>query len=229
MLSRFPSCYKSLNLTLYAVMAFEFALALAYLATSFKWGRSPEVLDFNGLASLPSWFQAAHLFSIGAIASGLLMVRRYTERPLSWMLLILLVLISLSAGLHELTKLYIPLPLLSWKRLYFIYVVAIVTLCWQDLITIWRSHRQSVLWIFSGFGFIALGGYGLNSIQDELAPVLASSLNHDSIFYVYPMLVAIEEWSEMFGETLIVFGICILAFDNLRKLRDPDKAIGAER
>lgn len=229
MSSRFPSCYKSLNLTLYGVIAFESMLAFAYLATSFKWGYSPDLLDFNGLASLPSFVQAAHLFAIGAIASGLLMVRRYTERPLSWMLLILMILVSLSAGLQELTKLYIPLPLLTWKRLYFIYLVAIVTLCWQDLITIWRSHRMSVLWIVLGLGIVAIGGYGVGKLEYSLADAIASSSLSRGAFHAERVRILIEEFSEMLGETLIVFGFSILAFDHLRKLRDPNEVSRVER
>ncbi|MGB3492628.1 MAG: hypothetical protein WBA57_07860 [Elainellaceae cyanobacterium] len=229
MYSRFPSCYKSLNLTLYGVIVCELVLAAAYLATSFKWGYSPDLLDFDGLASLPSFLQAAHLFAVGAIASGLLMVRRYTERPLSWVLLVLLMGLSLSAGLDELTKLYLPIPLLTWKRLYFIFAVAIVTLCWQDLITIWRSHRQAVLWMGIGLGLIAVGGYGLDKVEYDLAQMIASSSMPGGAFHAERIRILIEEMSELLGETLMVFGVSILAFDNLRKLRDPNETISVER
>lgn len=227
--SRFPSCYKSLNLTLYAVIAFELVLAFAYLATSFKWGYTPDLLDFNGLASLPSFLQAAHLFSIGAIASGLLMVRRYTERPLSWILLTLLILVSLSAGLHELTKLYLPLPMLTWRRLYILFAIAIVTLCWRDLLTIFESHRVAVLWIGIGLCTIAIGGYGLDKVEYDLASAIASSSFSGGAYHAERLRILIEEFSELLGETLMVYGIGILAFDNLRKLRDPNETIKVKR
>lgn len=225
MLSRFPSCYRSLNLTLYGVIALEVALAIAYLSTSFRWGYSPNLLDLNGMLSLSSFLQAAHLFAIGVVASGLLMVRRYTEDPLSWILLILLMVLSLLGGFDELTKTYISLPLLTWRRIYGGLAIAIVLLCWRDLVKIWCFHRAAMLWMGLGLGLIAIGGYGFDKVQDELTQILAALTVHGSHFHIYRMLVAVEECSEMFGETLLVFGVCILAFDHLRTLRDPDESL----
>ena len=69
-----------------ALIGVEAGLALAYLAMVYGQGEALPLLDLNGLRSLPSWLQAAHLFAIGGLCLGLLRFRQRMARPVSWFL-----------------------------------------------------------------------------------------------------------------------------------------------
>ncbi|MBE9160402.1 hypothetical protein IQ265_26795 [Nodosilinea sp. LEGE 06152] len=186
-----------------ALVGAELGLALAYLAMICFRGEAVPLLDLNGLRSLPSWLQAAHLFAIGGLCLALLRFRQRMASPISWFLPSALAGLSLYGGLDELTKLHLALNQFDWKLIYLGILIAIPVLGWRDLVWIWRHHRASVLWVLVGIGVFLLGGFGAEAVKG----VLATHFSSQSLFLGEHLRITIEEFGELLGETFILYGI----------------------
>lgn len=189
-----------------ALVGFELGLALAYLAMIYLRGEAVPLLDLNGLRSLPSWLQAAHLFAIGGLCLALLRYRQRMSRPVSWFLPSALAVLCLFGGLDELTKLHLTLNQFDWKLIYLSILIAIPVLGWRDLAWLWQYHRASVLWVLAGIGVFLLGGFGTEAVKSAIASLAAHS-SSQSLFLGEHLRITIEEFGELLGETLILYGI----------------------
>lgn len=192
------------------LIGFEIGLALAYLAMIYFRGEATPLLDLNGLRSLPSWLQAAHLFTIGGLCLGLLRFRQRMSRPISWVLPGALAMLCLYGGLDELTKLHLILQQFDWKLIYLGLLIAIPVLGWRDLIWIWRHHRTPVLWVLAGLGIFLLGGFGAEAAKGAIAVELSAHTSARGLFLGEHLRITIEEFAELLGETLILYGIARL-------------------
>ncbi|MBE9110614.1 hypothetical protein IQ273_14430 [Nodosilinea sp. LEGE 07298] len=193
-----------------ALVGFELGLALAYLAMIYLRGEAVPLLDLNGLRSLPSWLQAAHLFAIGGLCLALLRYRQRMTRPVSWFLPSALAVLCLFGGIDELTKLHLALNQFDWKLIYLGILIAIPVLGWQDLTWIWQHHRGPVLWVLAGVGVFLLGGFGAEAMKGAIASELAIHASSQSIFLGEHLRITIEEFGELLGETLILYGMACL-------------------
>ena len=90
---------KFLRRGLIALVSLEFGLALTYMALIFKRGEAIFLLDFNGLRSLPSLLQAAHLFAIGGLCGLLLLARQLRVQAYSGFLPSALMLLCFFGGI----------------------------------------------------------------------------------------------------------------------------------
>lgn len=204
---------KTLRLAGLALVGLEVALALGYLLMIVRSRTVPHWLDWNGLRSLPSWLQAAHLFAIGGVALAFLLGRQRMQRPLSWALPLSLALLCLYGGLDEVFKIHLAMKQFDWKGIYLGILVAIPLLCWRDLTWIWRTNRPAVLWGLAGITIFLLGGFG----GEALKSVLQGALTGDRLFLAEHLRITVEEFSEVFGETLILFGVAQFAAKELVK------------
>ncbi|WP_017299476.1 hypothetical protein [Nodosilinea nodulosa] len=210
---------KWMPLAAIALIGFDIGLALAYFATIYLWGESGPLLDFNGLRSLPSWVQAAHLFAIALLCVGLLLYRHRMARPVSWFLPSAVALLCLYGGLDELTKLHLSLHQFNWKLIYLSILMAIPVLGWQDLAWIWRHHRASVLWVLAGMGVFLLGGFGAEAAKGAIDSELATHASSRGLFLGEHLRITLEEFGELLGETLILCGIVSFMQQALNPLR----------
>ena len=213
---------KQLRVGLWLLIGLETGLALAYLITIW-WQRSvPAWLDWNGLRSVPSLMQAATLFTIGTLASLLLIFRRRIKRPVSRLLPLALASLCLYGGIDELTKLHLHLNQYNWKGIYVAILIAIPIMCWRDLARLWREHRSIVLWVFMGLGIFLLGGFGAELIKGHLyagvspeATITLAGQNLNLLFWVEHLRVTVEEFGELLGETIILFGVAQFVLKSL--------------
>jgi hypothetical protein len=203
-----------------ALVGLELALALAYIAAVLRWGASPALFDLNGLRSLPSLLQAAHLFAIGGLCGLLLIKRQRMSRPCSRFLLLALISLCLYGGLDELIKLHLILDQIDWRLVYLGTLAAIPLLSWRDLRWLWHQHRSTLRWIVTGLGIFLLGGFGAEMIKESLAAGIAAQGSERLVFVSEHLRIMVEEYAELLGETVILY-----AFANFTHtvLRSPTK------
>ncbi|MBE9139692.1 hypothetical protein IQ254_21255 [Nodosilinea sp. LEGE 07088] len=195
--------------TAIALIGFEGGLAIAYLAMIYTRGEALPLLDLNGLRSLPSWLQAAHLLAIGGLCLVLLRFRQRLAHPVSWFLPSALALLCLYGALDEVTKLHLWLHQVDWKLIYLGLLMAIPVLGLPDLVVIWRHHRGPVLWVLAGVSVFLLGGFGAEAAQGAIASELATHDSSRLLFLGEHLRITIEEFAELLGETLILYGMAI--------------------
>ncbi|MEO1068022.1 MAG: hypothetical protein AAFW95_02735 [Cyanobacteria bacterium J06638_6] len=193
--------------TAIALVSFELGLGLAYFSTIFVRGEAIPLLDLNGLRSLPSWLQAAHLFAIGSLCIALLRHRHRMVHPISWFLPSMVAVLCFYGGLDELTKLHLWLNQVDWKLIYLGWLMAIPVLGRRDLVTIWRHHRRPMLWVLAGISVFVLGGFGAEAARGAIASELATYHSSRLLFLGEHLRVTLEESAELIGETIVLYGI----------------------
>lgn len=227
-----PNAPKILRLGLFSLIGLEIGLALAYLRQVWIGHTSPPWLDLNGMRSLPSLLQASHLFAIGLIALGILIGRQRMARPVSWVLPLALALLCFYGGCDELIKLHLQLTQYNWQYIYLAILAAIPILCWRDLIWLWCTHRSIVLWVLLGITIFLLGGFGgeaikttlHNAFRPETMVTLIGTTNRLQ-FLAEHIRITIEEFSELLGESLILFGVAQFAYLSLATCPAPDLSV----
>ncbi|MEM6837050.1 MAG: hypothetical protein AAF609_09355 [Cyanobacteria bacterium P01_C01_bin.120] len=188
-----------------ALIGLEISLAGAYCLTVWRHGATVAWLDFNGLRSLPSLMQAVHLFALGAICLLLLVRRRQMPRPCSWYLPLALACLCFFGGLDELIKLHLTVDQINWKALYLGLLAAIPIVSWRDLRWLWQTHRPTLLWIAGGMGIFLLGGFGAEMLQGAIATAMSTSADPQAKLLAEHLRIAVEEFAELLGETLILY------------------------
>ncbi|MEM7770329.1 MAG: hypothetical protein AAF327_07440 [Cyanobacteria bacterium P01_A01_bin.37] len=202
-----PPYLRYLNRGILTLIVLEVGLAIAYLSTSLVNGNAPDFLDFNGLRTLPSLIQAFQLFLIGAIALLLLVLSRQLKHNLSWPLLLFITILCCFGGLDEVLKIHLALKQFNWKGMYLGILTAIPILCWKDLVRLWRSHRDVVLWIAIGISVFVAGGFGAEYLKSGLTTLFSGNVSETTLFTLEQTRTTIEELSELIGETITVYGI----------------------
>ena len=200
------SSQKLLFRGMLGVIGIEIGLALTYFILIFKQGSALPLLDFNGLRSLPSLFQALHLFTIGCLSVILLFLRPRMEHPVSWFLPSALAFLCFFGGVDEVTKLHIHLNQFDWKTIYISVLIGIPLLGWRDFITVWRHHRSTLQWVLAGLGIFLLGGFGAEMIKGAIASEVSTySSSTRLLFLTEHLRITVEEFAELLGETLILY------------------------
>lgn len=188
-----------------ALISLEFGLASAYFILTIQQGAAPALLDFNGLRTLPSLMQSAHLFAIGGLCIVLLRQRSRLQDPYSWYLPLALACLCWFGGIDELTKLHLKLDQINWKLLYLGLLAAIPIFSWRDLGWLWRSHRDTLLWVAAGMVIFLVGGFGAEFLKGAIAHAAAAQNSAQIDLWVEPLRITIEEFAELLGETLILY------------------------
>lgn len=221
MLSHWPLS-KLLKAGLWSLIGLELSLVVAYFVAIGQAPSVPNWLDWNGLRSLPSLIQATYLFSIGGLSLLLLCCRSQMQRPVSWLLPLALTVLCFYGAIDELTKLHLLLNQYDWKVIYLAILIAIPVLCRQDLIWLWQTHRSIVMWVIVGLGIFLLGGFGAESIKQSLNNGITSEqtltwLGQEMTMrgLVEHIRTTIEEFAELLGETLILFGVAQFVLTSL--------------
>lgn len=192
-----------------ALVSFELGLASAYFITVMRYGAAPTLLDFNGLRTLPSLLQAAHLFAIGGLCLFLLLQRSRLNHLYSWYLPLALACLCLFGGIDELTKLHLTFDQINWQLLYLGLLAAIPILSWRDLRWLWQTHRGTLLGIAVGMSIFLLGGFGAEFLKGEIAAQAAVVGSAQTVFWAEHLRIAIEEFAELLGETLILYAFAV--------------------
>ncbi|NEO31862.1 MAG: hypothetical protein F6K36_15780 [Symploca sp. SIO3C6] len=201
------------NWLLFTLIVLEIFLVIIYLAGIVLIERPFELFDLDNKDTIPSFFQASQLFIIGLISLVFFICGRHSSQPPSQIFLLTVALLFFSACADEALKINYLLPIedhRSWKSTYLGIAVVTPFVFYRDCIALWRIYRKAVLLIAMGWGVFVIGGIGLEILKDEfLQPKLSQFFERDELipFFIEKLRAAVEEFSKMLGESLILYGL----------------------
>ncbi|WP_204136996.1 hypothetical protein [Halomicronema sp. CCY15110] len=204
-----------------ALMGLELGLACAYFFAMVQRGTVPVMLDFNGLRTLPSLLQAAHLFAIGGLCLVLLGQRSRLQAPYSWYLPTALAILCIFGGIDELTKLHLTFDQINWKFLYLGLLTAIPILSWQDLVWLWRTHRITLIRVATGMAIFLGGGFGAEFLKGAIATATTQNSAEAAAWAEY-LRITVEEFAELCGETIILYAFVAFTIKVLAQPTPPE-------
>jgi hypothetical protein len=214
------------------LLGFEVLLVLGFcivwiIAPGFKWGPISPLLDIDRESSIPTWFSAIQLFAIGLL---LLLQARAAKQLRIYLFILGLGFLFLSvdeaAAIHEkmidaAKKLNVQWLLLltfkgshrAWMVPYVLLGLVFLFVGYRPLLFIWRNFRREALLVAIGLALFGLGGIGLEILSRDAASDTA-----------YNWTVAGEEFFEMAGMSIVLYGIMLLGI----KIQTSDSAIDSE-
>lgn len=201
---------------LVALLALELLLVALYalmhvVLPDVRWGPFREAFDLDGDLSIPAWFSSVQLF----LASVALFALSRVDRRRRWFLVLgSLVFLFLSAdegaGLHESItvvarghEIGVLRELMirnhgAWIVPYLLAGVALVAITFKAAVSIFTKHRRPSLWVIFGVLTVVAGAVGLEIVSYFLQRGTEVG---------YFVEVAAEEWLEMLGISLVLYGI----------------------
>lgn len=204
---------------LFLVMVFAVDSLLGSPSLNFKWFVN---LDEEG--NLPAWFSAIQLFMIGSVFLLKSRHRRAGHAPAARFFLVVGVgFIFLSADEaakgHEMIH-FVLGKIFKGDGPYWIYfyvvIAAILFLIFhRSIIAMWNRYRHESILMATGFGLIVLGAAVLERMSFAF-------LRSGSTPVGYGIEVAIEEFLEMFGASVILYGAMLLLLHDSRVAICPD-------
>jgi hypothetical protein len=203
------------------LIGFEILLVLSYcvvhiFAPDINWGPIKSFVDMDREQSIPTWFSTVQLFTIAIL---LLLLARVSKQLRPYLILYGLGFMFLSvdeaAAIHE--KLIDSVTRLQWKWLLWLtfggshkawmvpYVViglVVLLLSYRFFLLLWRKFRHETVLVAVGLVIFMIGGIGLEllSFHFEDAPTETP----------YAWSVAGEEFLEMAGMTVVLYGTLLL-------------------
>jgi hypothetical protein len=208
------------NKVILRLVVLELAFLLIFIVDAIfgPIGEVRELLNPNREANLPAWFSSIQLFMVGVVFL-LMNYQGHGKYRLSPTFLLMIgvgfVLLSAdeAASFHEeitaLLKNITWVPRFKgnhgiWILLYGGVGLTLCLLTYQEILTLWRYYWYEGVILGSGFAILLLGAVGLEIIgyqflRDGTAPLL------------YKLEVGLEEFLEMLGVSVILYGAILLA------------------
>jgi hypothetical protein len=181
------------------------------------------LFDLDGEANVPTWFSSCQLYLIGVIMFLLSFIRYKAgrpSRPFLFVLSVCFLLLSLdeTAQLHERMTQWVGRRYIDWLPEFVrqgapltVSVLAVAAfilwLAFHDLSAIWRWSPRLSLLAMAGVCISILGG------------VVMEAIGYKFLQYgtpLYKLEVAIEEFMEMLGASLILYFTILLASSNIK-------------
>ena len=208
---------KHIKRLLLGLIASEVVLVLIYLASRLL--GSPftiffETFNLDGEANVPAWFSSIQLFVIG-IVFWLQSPRVPKSGVLAPAFLLLLgagfIFLSLdeAAEIHETISQIIRVidwvprfkhDFGSWILLYLLIPLIIFLITFRQFKAMWDVYRRQTFIMATGVGVFLLSAVGLEIISYQF-------LRDGTHVLLYVGEVAVEEFLEMFGASLILYGV----------------------
>ncbi len=207
----------------YYLVAVEVILVVIYLLLhlllrDLRWGPLAQFFDLDRDLSIPSWFSAVQLC---AASLALFAVYRY-ERNHRWFIglsawVVLFLSVDEGAGLHETVTHFARnnnITLLqsvmiagrgAWIVPYLVAGALLLAVCIRPVIAIFQQHRVPSWYVSAGALTAITGAVGM-----EIISYLFLRDGHELL---YTVEVAVEEFMEMLGVSLIFFGIMRYAIE----------------
>jgi hypothetical protein len=199
------------------LLAFDTLLIIAYCVTHIvargpQWGPLVVLLDVDRETSIPTWFSSMQLLAIGL----LLIVKTPDTNELRFFLRMVgagFIFLSAdeSAAIHEkLVELARKSTVWSlshwsyivWIVLYLAIGLFIALFAYRSLLAMWRKYRRETIWGGTGMTILVIGAMGFE--------VLSRLLYTPDINWRFLAAVAAEEFFEMTGASLILYGTMLL-------------------
>ncbi|MFE4107215.1 hypothetical protein [Almyronema epifaneia] len=216
---------KTADRVLAGMLALEFLLAVIYLVGVFQTGQPWAAFDFDGLRTVPSLLQSAHLFLLGLVPAVVMGLAQPNKRSPSRSLLLALTVLFLYAALDETFKFHLTLGHQAWRFVYIGAGTAIPVVFHRQLHRLWHQYRRAVKFAIAGFVVFVLGGFGTELLKIYLlAPAFAAlPVRYGGLTAeLEAVRVAIEEFAELVGESLTLYGMSLVAAECLTPAPEPN-------
>ena len=216
---------KSLNFLLIGMIIFELFIVVIYLGSILITGQPYPPFDMNGQMTISSLLQALNLFVIGFIPLILLWKEWHSKIPPSRCFKLTLTILLLYGAIDEILKIHLKLknwiPGLGergWLQLYIILFMMPLILFYSDLLFLWRCYRRETFLALLGMLIFAIGGFGAEIFKDIAQPFLSLLFTKDFLMnFIEKIRIAFEEFFELIGENLIVYGFLLFMGKRLEK------------
>lgn len=202
---------------LVTLLGFEALLISGYcimhiVAPGPHWGPLAVFINVDREVSMPTWFSSVQLVAVGFL---LLVKARESNELQHFLILVGLGFIFLSvdesAAIHEKlvdsarrssVRWLSDWSYVVWTVAYLAIGLLIVLVGYRPLSVIWRKYRREAIWIAGGTTIFVIGGMGFE--------VLSRLLYTADINWRFLVAVAAEEFFEMAGVSLILYGTMLL-------------------
>ncbi len=207
------------------LIAVEFAFVLIFLAD--KWAGTPfwvihRFFDLDAESNIPAWFASIQLFLIGIVLWMSAGHSQEGARPSPWFLYMaacgfIFLSADEAASIHETITLVLQskeiFPRFSgghgiWIPIYAAVGAFFLLLTRRQLVSLWRDYRQAAGIGLAGMIVLLAGAVGLEICSYEF-------LRDGSHPAFYDLEVAMEEFLEMCGGSLMLYGAAL--FESLRQ------------
>jgi hypothetical protein len=204
-------------LILAGLILFELLIVLIYLGSILTNGQPYHPFDMNGFMTIPSLFQAFQLLSIGLISLTLFIQEKNYQRPPSQRFKLAIAILLIYGGIDEIFKIHLQLKDWfsslgdrTWLGIYVAIFLGTPLLLYPDFRKLWRSYRRETLIAIVGMIIFAMGGFGAEIFRNSIDSLLKTLLKAEySINFFKGLRIALEEFAELLGESLILYStIC---------------------
>lgn len=214
---------------LYVLLALEALLAALYLLTQ-QVPDTPrtarELFDMDAEVSLPTWLSSVQLFALGSLLLLAGLGRRQRHIAAAWLALagcaFLFASADEGAAIHEkITTVALGLELTwllfegdhgAWIGLYLAVGLIVLFLARRALAALWRHHRRVAVAFGLGAATFVVGAVGVEILGYEY-------LRESAPEWQYRIGVAVEEFLELAGISVMLYGGLLLASDRPREDR----------
>lgn len=215
------------NILLWVLIVLEVGLVIIYLEGILRTGKAYPAFDMDGQMTIPSLLQSFQLFLVGAISLGLFITNRHSSPHPSRLFLLTVAVLFIYGSIDEIFKIHLQLHNLlstthkrAWMPIYLGIGVTTPLVFHRDFIALWHFHRKAIIFVGLGMGIFILGGFGSEVFKHELVQGILSYLFQQDVLiplFVEKFRVAVEEFSEMLGETITLYGLCLYLAKRLEK------------
>lgn len=216
---------KRPHLMLAGLILFELFIVLIYLGSILSNGQPYRLFNMNGLMTVPSLLQALQLLSIGLISFTLFIQEQTYQRPPSQRFKLAIAILLTYGGIDEVFKIHLQLKNWfsslgdrTWLSIYLVVFLGTPLLLYPDFRNLWRSYRRETLIAIVGMIVFAVGGFGAELFKDSIQPLLTLFWTTESFsFYIESLRIAIEEFAELVGESLILYSALCFFMQRLKE------------
>ncbi|NER33543.1 MAG: hypothetical protein F6J93_05670 [Oscillatoria sp. SIO1A7] len=205
----------------------EIAIVIIYLSSVFFQGKAYPLFDMDSSMTIPSLLQALLLFSIGFISLILFIAWDGSSRRPSRGFLLAIAFLLIYASIDEVFKIHLQLDKIfpglqasQWMGIYLSILFALPIVFYRDFAALWRSYRQETAIALLGMAIFVLGGFGAEIFKHQiLQPTLWQFFPQRPFLalFIEKSRVALEEFAELLGETLIVGATLFFVAKRLEK------------
>lgn len=206
---------------------FEVLIVVIYLGSILLAGKAYPPFNMDGQMTVPSLLQAFLLFTIGFISLIFFAVERSSSQPPSRFFLLTVGVLMLYASVDEVFKIHLQLQSLlntpnarDWLRGYILIFVAFPAVFLRDFVRLWKLYRRETLLALLGMLTFGMGGFFGEILRYKFLPGLLWKIfpdNYRAVLFLMKIRVAYEEFFELLGETLILYGVLLFVAKRLQK------------
>lgn len=216
---------KRLSFLLVGMIIFELFIVAIYLGSILLTGKPYPPFDMNGQMTISSLLQALNLFVIGFIPLILLWKEWHSKIPPSRWFKLTFAILLIYGAIDEILKIHLQLknwiPELGdrgWLKGYIVLFIMPLIIFYSDLRFLWRYYRRETFLALLGMAIFGVGGFGAEIFKDIALPLLSLLFQQDFLMlFIEKFRIAFEEFFELIGENLIVYGFLLFMGKRLDK------------